>query len=94
MKKIVPRIEEVFAPQDRHIIFYETLFSPDGVKDLCTFLGLTYKDVDFEKRINASPRPAEPEAWARQQVRAAYDDTYEYCAKKFGRALISSLWNV
>ena len=91
-ENIVPRIEEVFAPENRHIAFFESLFSQQGIMDLCGFLGISYKEVNFEKRVNTSPRLAEPgaEAWA--EVRLEYKDTYDYCAEKFGSKIISELW--
>lgn len=91
-ENIVPRIEEVFAPENRHIAFFESLFSQQGIMALCGFLGISYKEVNFEKRVNTSPRLAEPgaEAWA--EVRLEYKDTYDYCAEKFGSKIISELW--
>jgi len=89
---IIPRIDAVFAPEDQHIAFYESLFSEEGVKLLCEFLDITYIPTELEKRVNSSPRDSEPSADAWNATRLAYKDTYDFCAQRYGAELISDLW--
>ncbi len=91
-EKILPKIESVFAPQDRYIAFFETFFNAQSVQNLCEFLGIAFVPINFGKRVNTSPRIVEPSAVEWSQVQTFYQETYKYCAAKFGADLISDLW--
>lgn len=92
-EKIIPKIENVFAPEDRYFGFFETFFTSESIANFCNFLEISNTEAKLGRRVNASPRGEEPSGEEWERVRAAYRETYEYCAIRFGIDLISDIWN-
>lgn len=92
-ENIVPRIERSFPPEDRFFGFFETFFTDENVAKLCDFLGISQVEANLAKRINTSPRAEEPSREDWEETRAAYKETYDYCADRFGSELVSSIWH-
>lgn len=93
-EKIVPRIEAVFAPEERFIGFHEEFFSAGSLGQVCDLLQIDQVPARLNKRINTSPREVEPSAEEWAQVRELYSETYTFCEKRFGAEKIAGLWPV
>ncbi|WP_417247966.1 sulfotransferase [Celeribacter sp.] len=72
------------VPADRlHITFFEEMITPQGVQNLCDFLGLTYQPAQTEKRVHEGIAVKMNDG----QKRAAQDylaPHYAYVEKTFG----------
>ena len=83
----VRNLEAVFAREQILYLFYEQLFQPQTVEDLCKFLGLPYVAANFEEVVHpGGPRDEIPEEIDRE-VRALFRATYRFCREKFGKRL-------
>lgn len=89
---IVPAIENVFAPEDRIIDYYESFMTDDNIRSLCAFLGISFVSPNLKERINSEPRHDEPSAKQIARVRAFYDQTYQFCAQRTGEEKLAELW--
>jgi len=91
-ERLLKGLDEVFAPGQVHIEFYERLFTAQAVGAITDFLGLPAREADFGQRINAAPTKSamSPELAAR--ARDVYAPTYDYCRERFGADLIDNLW--
>jgi len=89
---VLKSLDDAFAPDKVHVDFFERLFHPDAAKGITEFLGVPYKDPDFERRVNPGIKaaPLDPELASR--ARTAYASTYAYCYERFGAELIDELW--
>lgn len=68
------------------VLFYETLFSPDGhdeVRRLTDFLEITYQEADFQKAYNVSGTRPLPEPLREQAVRT-FSHVYSYIYEIYG----------
>lgn len=72
------------VPEDRlYITFFEELITPEGVQELCDFLGITYQPAMTEKRVHEGVSVTMNDG----QKRAAQDflaPHYAYVEKTFG----------
>lgn len=91
-ERTIAAIDGAFAPDQVHLAFYEEFISRPGADALCDFLGISRHPPDLDHRPNASPSPAALTAGQIAQVRAFYNDTYRYCADRFGTEKIRRLW--
>ena len=92
-QRVLTGLEATFEPEQLHVEFYERLFTPEAVRKVTDFLGLSPLEADFDKRVNAGLANAsslDPDLAAK--ARRAYSDTYAYCEERFGKDLISDLW--
>lgn len=89
---IIPELEAVFPAEDIHYDFYEKFISQESVRSLCDFLGITFVPPDISHRVNVSFSETRPTPEAIRQVRLYYDETYAYCAARFGEDLIGKIW--
>ncbi|HEY3776691.1 MAG TPA: sulfotransferase [Rhizomicrobium sp.] len=83
----ISNLENVFSRNELLYLFYETLFTPQTIHNLCAFAGMEVVDAKFDEVVNSGgPRDRMPEEVDRQ-VRAAFDETYKFCAHRFGDSL-------
>jgi hypothetical protein len=87
----VARLERVFSPEDVAFFFYETLFQEASVRELCSFLKLSYIPVDFGRRVNEAPNDASISEGLRREVYEFYKPVYDYISERFG-ASYRGLW--
>ncbi|MEM8872173.1 MAG: sulfotransferase [Pseudomonadota bacterium] len=75
------------VPEDRlMVLFYEDLFSPASIQELCAFAGIRYKAPKPDNVVHGGiPLPLHPED--RQRLAAVLRDQYEACSARFGAAL-------
>lgn len=85
-------LEEVFTPEELFFDFYERLFKVETIKSLCDFIGLDYQEPDFGKRVNAAPKSAQASDATMALIRNHYDETYRFCADRFGAQTMADLW--
>ena len=89
----IAALDAVFAPEDVHYGFYESLFSDDAVRAITDLLGLEPVAADLGTRRNSSSRTTSrlPEDVA-QQVARHYADTYRAVADRFPDVDLLTLW--
>ncbi len=90
--RLIGALESVFAPEELHYAFYESLFGPEEFGRLADFLGLDGLAPDFGTRVNASPTlgALPPEAIA--AARDFYAPVYDFCMARFGAEHVRALW--
>ena len=93
-ERTIPALEAVFEPGQLHFAIYEDLFNEAEVRRLCGFLGIDYKDPNFETKSNASPREEDPDPADVAKIREHYAETYRFCRERFGAERIDRLWGV
>jgi hypothetical protein len=91
-ERTIGALETVFAPEEIFYGFYESFISKPEVARFCDFAGIDRHPPQLDRRANASPRAAEPDPGDIATVREFYDETYRFCAERFGPGLIGSLW--
>jgi hypothetical protein len=88
------RLDGAVADENRHVMFYETMFSPEAVADLSAFLGISPIAAKFKEKVYQTskeefvPTPAQMER-ARTALAAIYDDA----ARRFG-SRVPTAWGV
>lgn len=89
----IAALDAVFAPEDLHYGFYESLFSDDSVRAITDLLGMEPVEPDLGTRRNSSTRPTSrlPEDVA-QQVARHYAGTYRAVAERFPDVDLPTLW--
>jgi hypothetical protein len=81
------RLDQVFAPEDIGLFFYETLFREETVKQLCDFLGLPLLSAESDRRVNASDNEIVVGQALRSEIRRFYQPVY----KRF-EGQVEALW--
>jgi hypothetical protein len=80
----ISNLEQVFPESEILYLFYERLFRPETIRDLCNFLGIEYIPADFGRVVNSGGPRNEDWTSADREVRALFKSTYRFCKKKFG----------
>ncbi len=80
----------VFDSRDIFFGFYETLFSPETIAELCNFLGLEHKPANFDVMKNASATRKVLDEDMAVQASEAFAPVYDYCRATFGKRVPSS----
>ncbi len=88
----IANLEQVFGEDELFYGFYEEMFEPSRIRDICDFLGVAYLAPDFETKINASRTGNAIDTSLLCEIRRLYDPVYAYVGQRFGRARISALW--
>lgn len=91
-RRTIENIEAVFDPGQIHIEFYEALFSQESMEKICEFIKVPPIKADADRIVNSSPRPKDLHPDLARQARKEYAPVYDYCAERFGRQRVSSLW--
>jgi len=91
-EKIIEKYENAFDPSQIYYGFYETQFENQEIQNLCEFLGVTFKQPDYERKLNVSAQKSKLSEENIALARDYYAPTYDYCAKRFGEDLISKIW--
>lgn len=79
----IQRMENVFGKDAVHVVFYENLFSSDGIKSICDFLGVPFVEASYDQPINAGAEytlPKQIDFNALHDLKAEY----ERCFQMFG----------
>ncbi|WP_425099587.1 sulfotransferase [Tropicibacter sp. S64] len=87
---IVTAMEQVFAPQERLCLFYESLFGEASLTALCQFAGLTFAPGNPKERHNETRvKTAMPEGLA-EALQDRLAPQYVFCRERFGAAVPDS----
>ena len=92
-EQTLPRLEQVFAPEELYVEFYERQFDLHRIAALMDFLDLPYREPDLETRIHGSDKTMLIPEDITVQVVEEYRQTYEFIAGKFGKTLVEGLWS-
>jgi hypothetical protein len=85
-------LEAEFRPEELLLLFYEELFRPRAVEDLCRFLGIEARPADFSARLNTAPDVGAIDPAFRRAARERLAPVYDFCAARFGRERLRALW--
>ncbi len=88
----VANLSAQFEPDELLFLFFEELFQDRSVENLCRFLGIDARPADFSARVNAAPDVGEIDPNFRLAAREQLDVVYEFCADRFGREKLQTLW--
>lgn len=82
-KNIITQLETVFDPNELHYVFYENLFSDDGIKGICEFLDVDFRPGKYSDNINfaENQKPIPPKL--AKLARLHFADIYDFCRHKF-----------
>lgn len=83
-------IEQVFAPQDRHLCLFETLFTPEGTADLARFADVMVDPAAGARQINARAKGSGIPEDLSAAIARHYAPVYRAVALRFPD--ISTLW--
>lgn len=89
----IAALDEAFEPNELYFGFYEDLFTEDRVREICSFVGIDFVRPEFDRRRNASERPADP--IPEDTVRAVathFAEVYDAVAARFPDTDLASLW--
>jgi hypothetical protein len=76
------RVGQVFDPADVLVLFFERLFTPESIRSITDFAGVSYVPADFEQRTaSAVIEPMSPRQL--DAARKQFARVYEYCAARF-----------
>jgi hypothetical protein len=86
-------LDEVFAPEDLHVGFYEQLFTTEQVAAVERLARIEPRRPDFDLRVNASPKaaPGLPDDTVRA-VATHYREVYDAVAARFPEVDLAALW--
>jgi hypothetical protein len=76
-------LAEVFAPDEVHVGLYETMFTPEGLATLETFLGVRFAPGAEDRPANVTQKSVSIPRWLRRRVVLHYAHVYEYCAQHY-----------
>jgi hypothetical protein len=90
----VRNLDRVFEPDDLYYGFYEELFDPGRVAEICRFVGVDYRDPDFSRRANESvpKRVATLPDDVVAEAAGHFRETYEAVAERFPDQNLAALW--
>lgn len=88
----IANLEQVFAEDELFYGFYEEMFEPSRINDICDFLGVAYLAPDFETKINASRTGNAIDPALLCEIRRHYDPVYAFAGQRFGHDRIAALW--
>ncbi|XWN31643.1 MAG: sulfotransferase [Devosia sp.] len=83
------RLDAVFPAHDVHIAFYETLFSDEATRGICSFAGVAHTPGNYDVRVNASQSNALSKA-DRASLVQGFSDVYRAIAARFPTTLPNS----
>jgi hypothetical protein len=76
----VAALTRVFAPEEIHLEFYETLFTPEGLARLSRFTGIAGDPAFAAQRVNEGRAEALPEDLARRTA-AEFAHVYRWAER-------------
>lgn len=85
-------LEQVFAREDVHYGFYETLFSRETLQELCAFLGIDFHEPDLERQVNVSPKEATLPDEVVATIARHFAEVYTAVQRRFPDLDLASIW--
>lgn len=81
--RTIEELERVVPSEDILYLFYETLFSDEGVKELCDFLGLDFVPGEYSTRVFKGLNADVSADWART-AEGRLSHVYSFVRSRFG----------
>jgi hypothetical protein len=81
------RLDRVFASDELLVEFYESMFTEEATRRICSFLGIRWRQANFFRRINQSSVDEPLPEHLRASARELLQDVYRYCRTRFGERL-------
>lgn len=85
-------LDAEFRADELLLLFYEELFRPHAVEQLCRFLDIEVRPADFSARLNIAPDIGAIDPAFRRAARERLAPVYDFCAGRFGRDRLRALW--
>ena len=89
--RTIDALDEAFDA-DVHYEFYERLFTPEAVTDLCSAIGISMHPPALERRRNDAPPEADLAESTQRTVAAHLGEVYRRVADRFPDADLDALW--
>lgn len=92
-EETINNCEEVFG--GIHIQFYETMFTEECMKKLCTYLSIDYFPMRLENKVFSfgdKRNLTDNEKFEIFETYPFYKKNYNFALKKFGKEFIESIW--
>ena len=93
-RRTLENLDRALPPEAVHVGFYETLFNPEGIAEICDHLEVPPTPAPFTTRVNAGSSAglddlptdalADLGRWQRE--------TYRYCLERFAERDLGRLW--
>jgi hypothetical protein len=90
----ITNLEQVFAPDELYLGFYEELFSDKAIAEICSFLELPFRPGNYDQVVHGSLVKNELPETSKSQVRNYYSEVYDFVLNKFGRERVRKLWKL
>jgi len=87
----ISSLVKVFG-DDFFLAFYETLFTPETIKDLCTFLEIEFVSADYKTKQNFSKVNFELPTQVRNELMVEYKSTYYFVGNYIGQDKLKQIW--
>jgi hypothetical protein len=84
-------LEQVFGA-NVYLGFYEELFCDESVRTICDFIGLPFSQPNYIERVNANQTGNVLTDEDVLRFADSYRQQIEFCASRFGRDRIKSIW--
>lgn len=91
-QQTLSKVYTIFPKERVFVEFYENLFKPNTIKELCHFCGIAYLEPNLEKRVFEGP-PAQLTPEMRQSIYNQYHHVYDWAEKEYGERLPASWRN-
>lgn len=76
-------MDDVFAPEDRYVGVYETMFNTNEIDRLSAFLDVDANYSFVEKHFNVTQKTIEPDYRIIRDVAKVFGPVYDYCFKRY-----------
>lgn len=81
---VLERLDAVGA--DVFCTFYEHLFREQTIRDMCSFLDISYREGNFDNRVNADPAPEIPiDPSLKVAIASKLSNVYTFVKERFGK---------
>ena len=90
--RTIAALDAAFPADKVHYAFFETFFNDAALERFTDFAGLEFRPGRYDAKRNASETGTELHAADVARLRAMLDDTYAFCAGRFGDDFIRAIW--
>ncbi len=91
--KTIKNIDSIFSANDVFYGFYEEMFCRENIKNLCSFLDISFVEPDFSAEYNVSKTSNVVSDSLIYEVGRHYESVYKFVADRFGENKVKSLWS-
>lgn len=91
-RRTLESLDQAFGLEQVHVGFYESLFQPEAIRELCDYLGIPYSEPDFQRRFNVSATDTSVPEDLLLQLGAWQRGSWLYCRERFPAVDLERLW--